>query len=371
MEEFTRITSYYVEQESNRFPLPERRDSRPHPAQQAAERQQLQRARRLQVIVVDALHRDHPLQLKQCWFERHAFRQTVGIHTFNFILNGLGAVGLDQLIDYMIVADLQSFCKLFRREFGADTIKLLTPYSALPQNASKLYAIYVQEFDNKKYLRVLGALILFLCVVARISKLQWSAAFNSLCYVTANRTFDGTPLIVGILSILKQFHPSNTEELVALLAQFVRRKRRRERPRSTSMTRAQHAQLESDGGHGHRPTKQPHNLAVTPNQYHGHGQITPQTLSHDPALNLLGGYSHSQGQLKAEAVANVHVPGNIGARPGRSRCSRSTSTSVRSATCSWCASRSRFTSCSSRATRTPTTVAPTRQAPVRCSCSLK
>ena len=63
-------------------------------------------------------------------------------------------------------------------------------------------------------------------------------------------------------------------------------------------------------------TKQPRNLVVTPNQYHGYCQITPQTPSHDLVLNLLGGHSHShsqgQGQLKAEAGANVHVLGHIG-----------------------------------------------------------
>merc|ERR1712204_97962 len=47
-------------------------------------------------------------------------------------------------------------------------------------------------------------------------------SFNSLCYITANQQFDGTPLIVGILTLLKQFHPKNTSELVALLCQYVR-----------------------------------------------------------------------------------------------------------------------------------------------------
>ena len=43
-----------------------------------------------------------------------------------------------------------------------------------------------------------------------------------MCYVTTNQQFDGTPLIVGILTILKQFHPQYTNELLQLLCQFIK-----------------------------------------------------------------------------------------------------------------------------------------------------
>lgn len=263
----------------------------------------------------------------------------MGIRTFNLILQGLGAVGLnglDQLIGYMIVADLQAFCKEYHRKIGSDSIKLLTQFrtklsggapsdsgtgslSFLPPSALKLYSVYIQEFSSKKYFKTLGMILsavgqkqllrrqmnaalnfqakidskmltvaleamndsllfdvqchyrkpteraypeveegatvlgdlaehlnfvgicnpmakiyitsdplpclpimLFLFIVSQISRLSWNPAFNSLCYITTNQQFDGTPLIVGILTILKQFHPTNTTQLIALLCQFVR-----------------------------------------------------------------------------------------------------------------------------------------------------
>ena len=111
-------------------------------------------------------HRYHPA----------SFRVSVGIRTFNLILQGLGAVGLnglDQLIGYMIVADLQAFCKEYHRKIGADSIKLLTQFrvklsggvandfgggslSFLPPSALKLYGVYIQEFSSKKYFKTLG-----------------------------------------------------------------------------------------------------------------------------------------------------------------------------------------------------------------------
>merc|ERR1712176_1303457 len=230
----------------------------------------------------------------------------------------------------MIVADLQAFTKEYHRKIGTETIKLLNQYrhkldggldngsySYLPPSALRLYQIYIQEFEQKKYFKTFGAilsavgqkqlirkqmncalnfqakidskmltctleamndsllfdvkchyrepgkraypaddntvlgdlaehlnfvgicnpmakiyitsdplpllpLILFLYIVSQIDKLSWHASFNSLCYITTNQQFDGTPLIVGILTILKQFHPTNTTQLVALLCQYVR-----------------------------------------------------------------------------------------------------------------------------------------------------
>ena len=66
------------------------------------------------------------------------------------------------------------------------------------------------------------SIILFLYIISQLDKLSWNTSFNSLCAITTNQVFDGTPLIVGILTILKQFHPKYTTNLVALLCQFVR-----------------------------------------------------------------------------------------------------------------------------------------------------
>ena len=49
-----------------------------------------------------------------------------------------------------------------------------------------------------------------------------NSTLNTLCRITTNTVFDSTPLIVGILTMLKQYHPNNTHELIALLCQYIR-----------------------------------------------------------------------------------------------------------------------------------------------------
>ena len=183
-EEFTRITNYYVEQESNRFL---RRKIFDHQSVYQSEAIPIPRflsykrpyaynftGRVINELMNKTLYTETIYaDFKQAWYFPSNFRISVGIRTFNLILQGLGAVGLnglDQLIGYMIVADLQAFTKEFHRKIGNDTIKLLSQFksklsgdggslSFLPPSALKLYAIYVQEFMNKKYFKTFGMIL--------------------------------------------------------------------------------------------------------------------------------------------------------------------------------------------------------------------
>ncbi|KAL3666501.1 hypothetical protein V7S43_008134 [Phytophthora oleae] len=67
------------------------------------------------------------------------------------------------------------------------------------------------------------AAMLMLFVVAYMPKLQYDRNFGALSRVGKN-PIDGEPLLVGILTIFKQFHPSYTEKFLAYMGQFVRTK---------------------------------------------------------------------------------------------------------------------------------------------------
>lgn len=349
-EEFTRIINYYVEQESNRFL---RRKIFDHQSVYQSEHIRIPSFVKYKThsaynftgrVVNELIAKTHYTEtiyadFKQAWFHPSNYRISVGIRSFNLILQGLGAVGLnglDKLIAYMIVADLQEFCKIYIRKIGNETIKLLTQFksklmggisssgsssgaslSYLPPSAIKLYSLYCSEFNNKKWFKTFGRIlsavgqkqlirrqmncalnfqakidskmlictleamndallhdvkahyrkphispypdddnavlgdlsehlnfvgicnpmakiyitcdplpclpiILFLYIISELNGLMWNTAFNSLCRITTNMQFDCTPLIVGILTILKQFHPNNTQQLIALLCQYIR-----------------------------------------------------------------------------------------------------------------------------------------------------
>ncbi|OQR94163.1 strumpellin [Achlya hypogyna] len=65
--------------------------------------------------------------------------------------------------------------------------------------------------------------LFLLFVLAYMPKLQYDAAFGALKRVAAN-PLDGSPLVLGLLTIFKQLHPSFTDQLVAYLGQYVRAK---------------------------------------------------------------------------------------------------------------------------------------------------
>ncbi|ETO31375.1 hypothetical protein RFI_05745, partial [Reticulomyxa filosa] len=126
-EEFSRIINYYVEQESNRWlrrkilndqsiyqseaiPIPHFYEHKTENANNFTGR-----------VVNELLEKTHftstvYVDFQQAWVVPGNSRVSVGIRTFNLILQGLGVVGLnglDQLIGFMIVHDLQRFIKTY------------------------------------------------------------------------------------------------------------------------------------------------------------------------------------------------------------------------------------------------------------------
>eukprot|EP00753_Platysulcus_tardus_P012790 PLAT3544.1.p2 GENE.PLAT3544.1~~PLAT3544.1.p2 ORF type:complete len:1162 (+),score=712.35 PLAT3544.1:31-3486(+) len=64
--------------------------------------------------------------------------------------------------------------------------------------------------------------LLFLFVLANMKRLVYDRAFSTLVRRKASDGVDGVPFLVGVLTILRQFHPLYTHEFFAYLGQFVR-----------------------------------------------------------------------------------------------------------------------------------------------------
>jgi len=65
-------------------------------------------------------------------------------------------------------------------------------------------------------------LYLFAFLMRYLPKMTYDEQFGSLIRASYRDELDGAALVVGIVTILKQLHPSYTEQLLALLGQFVR-----------------------------------------------------------------------------------------------------------------------------------------------------
>lgn len=65
-------------------------------------------------------------------------------------------------------------------------------------------------------------LLLLFFVITYVSKLQYDTSFATLVRKRASYSLDGMPFVVGIWTLLKQFHPSYTRQLLSYLGQFLR-----------------------------------------------------------------------------------------------------------------------------------------------------
>ena len=65
--------------------------------------------------------------------------------------------------------------------------------------------------------------LFFLFVLAYMPKLEYDAALGALKRVASN-PLDGSPLVLGLVTIFKQFHPSFLELFIAYCGQFIRSK---------------------------------------------------------------------------------------------------------------------------------------------------
>ena len=64
--------------------------------------------------------------------------------------------------------------------------------------------------------------LLLLFVITYVPKLSYNAMFGALSKTKSGYPIDGWPLIAGISTLLKQFHPSYAKSFLAYLGQFVR-----------------------------------------------------------------------------------------------------------------------------------------------------
>jgi len=63
---------------------------------------------------------------------------------------------------------------------------------------------------------------MFLFVLTQLYSLEWSPKLNSLVCPKKDVPLDGAPFIVGVITILKQFHSSHTHTFLSYLGQFIR-----------------------------------------------------------------------------------------------------------------------------------------------------
>lgn len=66
------------------------------------------------------------------------------------------------------------------------------------------------------------ACIMFLYVLEQCNHLRWQSSLNTLVCDAKNSNLDGAPFVVGVITLMKQFHSSHTHTFLAYLGQFIR-----------------------------------------------------------------------------------------------------------------------------------------------------
>ncbi len=120
-----------------------------------------------------------------------------------------------------LLADIREhFRKPTERPYPAKDNPLLAELSEYLETAgmaNPLDKIYV----TSEPLEDVG-LLMCLFVVAHIQRFQYDGAIDCLVSKKKDDNLDGTPFVVGIITVLKQFHPSEKELFIAYLGQYVR-----------------------------------------------------------------------------------------------------------------------------------------------------
>jgi len=65
-------------------------------------------------------------------------------------------------------------------------------------------------------------LIVFLYVISQITKFGYDPATSTFMYKGKNEPLDGAPFVVGIITLLKQFHVQHTKTFLAYIGQYLR-----------------------------------------------------------------------------------------------------------------------------------------------------
>jgi len=86
--------------------------------------------------------------------------------------------------------------------------------SGLNDPFTKIY-VTTKAIDNL-------ACLMFLFVISQVNKFQFSNKLSILVHRKDKRAFDSAPFIVGVITLLKQFHSVQTQNFLAYLGQYIR-----------------------------------------------------------------------------------------------------------------------------------------------------
>eukprot|EP01087_Luapelamoeba_hula_P013132 TRINITY_DN3739_c0_g1_i1.p1 TRINITY_DN3739_c0_g1~~TRINITY_DN3739_c0_g1_i1.p1 ORF type:complete len:1176 (-),score=252.84 TRINITY_DN3739_c0_g1_i1:43-3570(-) len=265
------------------------------------------------------------LDQMSAWYDKEG-RELVGIRTFDLLLRSVGVfgvIGLDKLLCFMIVKELQTFIATLRQlidkniaKFLNDLTQELLPVATIPTNTFKLYSTALTNtaklwpafvasiarigqmqllrrqianslnfltkldsnilgltlqimndsvlndirnhykspdnhpypgesnpllFELTKYLEATGIpepqskiyittgpvpsfpLLMCLFVISQMPKFYFDNTLRAIMYNKREKTLvDGAPFVMGIVTLMKQFHASYTQEFLDYLGQYVR-----------------------------------------------------------------------------------------------------------------------------------------------------
>lgn len=65
-------------------------------------------------------------------------------------------------------------------------------------------------------------ILLFLFALSQVSKLQWNSKYCTLVSKERGGMLDGAPLVVGLITVLKQFHSNHTHSFLQYIGQYIR-----------------------------------------------------------------------------------------------------------------------------------------------------
>lgn len=333
-EEFSRIINYNVEQECNSFLKKKVFDWQsmfqsvaiPIPRFPPSDETSVNFIGRLarELLALTDISKTIYVDQMSGWYDKDG-REIVGIQTFELLQSSVGVFGvsgLDKLLCFMIVKELQQFVTLLRRETSKDMKDFISafhaqvsPLATIPTNTQKLYTAAVtkcaklqqlfldvttnvgqmqllrrqianslnfsckldsnilycaEDVFNKAlikdiqehylnpntkpypaeenpllselsaYLETAGindpfskiyiatapidhlACYLFLFVLSQMQKFQYNNQLSVLMHKKDKRAYDGAPFVVGIITLLKQFHNSTSSKFLAYLGQYIR-----------------------------------------------------------------------------------------------------------------------------------------------------
>eukprot|EP00466_Bigelowiella_natans_P015091 jgi/Bigna1/66896/fgenesh1_pg.2_\ len=194
---FSRIIAYSVEQECNSFLKRKvfdwqsifQSDAIPIPQFQPLDKRSVNFMGRL---VRELLAQTDPrktvyIECNQGWYNQQ-LREVVGIRTFDFLYRGVGVFGLcgvDRLICFMIVRDLNLLTRTYRKQmdfahskYVSGLMEDLKPASSIPRSALKLYAQTREKLS--RLLRLMTGVVVSVGT-AQLLRRQVANQLNFLC----------------------------------------------------------------------------------------------------------------------------------------------------------------------------------------------